>query len=159
LKFREDTVIKRVKFDLKKAEERAHILIGLATAVENIDEIIKIIKNSKDTDTAKKNLLSKKWKIKKSVKLITLIYKKKNITAYQLSIEQVSAILELKLQKLTAYGIGEIETEINKLAELIIEYNKIINSKKELNKLIVNELENIKINSVHLGKLKLLMLF
>ena len=144
LKFREDTVVKRVKFDLKKAEERAHILIGLATAVENIDEIIKIIKNSKDTDTAKKNLLSKKWTIKKSVKLITLIYKKKNITAYQLSIEQVSAILELRLQKLTAYGIGEIETEINKLAELIIEYNKIINSKKELNKLIVNELENIK---------------
>ncbi|MDB9799599.1 DNA gyrase subunit A, partial [Pelagibacteraceae bacterium] len=73
LKFREDTVIKRVKFDLKKAEERAHILIGLATAVENIDEIIKIIKNSKDTDIAKKNLLNKKWKIKKSVKLISLI--------------------------------------------------------------------------------------
>ena len=144
LKFREDTIIKRVKFDLKKAEERAHILIGLATAVENIDEIIKIIKNSKDTDTAKKNLLSKKWKIKKSVKLIALIDKKKNITSYQLSIEQVSAILELRLQKLTAYGIGEIESEINKLAELIIEYNKIINSKKELNKLIINELGNIK---------------
>tara|TARA_Y100000389_G_scaffold188335_1_gene210786 strand:+ start:362 stop:2935 length:2574 start_codon:yes stop_codon:yes gene_type:complete len=144
LKFREDTVIKRVKFDLKKAEERAHILIGLATAVENIDEIIKIIKNSKDTDIAKKNLLSKKWKIKKSIKLISLIEKKKNITTYQLSIEQVSAILELRLQKLTAYGIGEIESEINKLAELIIEFNKIINSKKELNKLIVNELEKIK---------------
>jgi DNA gyrase subunit A len=144
LKFREDTVIKRVKFDLKKAEERAHILIGLATAVENIDEIIKIIKNSKDTDTAKKNLLSKKWKIKKSVKLITLIDKKKNITSYQLSEAQVNAILELRLQKLTAYGIGEIENEISKLAELIIEYNKIINSKKELNKLIINELENIK---------------
>ena len=105
LKFREDTVIKRVKFDLKKAEERAHILIGLATAVENIDEIIKIIKNSKDTDSAKKNLLSKKWKIKKSIKLITLIDKKKNITSYQLSTEQVNAILELRLQKLTAYGI------------------------------------------------------
>jgi DNA gyrase subunit A len=144
LKFREDTVIKRVKFDLKKAEERAHILIGLATAVENIDEIIKIIKNSKDTDTAKKNLLSKKWKIKKSVKLIALIDKKKNITSYQLSVEQVAAILELRLQKLTAYGIGEIESEINKLADLIVEYNKIINSKKELNKLIINELENIK---------------
>ena len=144
LKFREDTVIKRVKFDLKKAEERAHILIGLATSVENIDEIIKIIKNSKDTENAKKNLLSKKWKIKKSVKLIALIDKKKNITSYQLSNEQVSAILELRLQKLTAYGINEIESEINKLAELIIEYNKIINSKKELNKLIINELENIK---------------
>ena len=144
LKFREDTIIKRVKFDLKKAEERAHILIGLATAVENIDAIIKIIKNSKDTETAKKNLLSKKWKIKKSIKLIALIDKKKNIISYQLSIEQVSAILELRLQKLTAYGIGEIESEINKLAELIIEYNKIINSKKELNKLIISELENIK---------------
>ena len=144
LKFRENTVIKRVKFDLKKAEERAHILIGLATAVENIDEIIKIIKNSKDTETAKKNLISKKWKIKKSTKLISLIEKKKNITSYSLSNEQVNAILELRLQKLTAYGIGEIESEISKLSELIIEYNKIINSKKELYKLIVKELENIK---------------
>ena len=144
LKFREDTVLKRVKFDLKKAEERAHILIGLATAVENIDEVIKIIKNSKDTETAKKNLSSKKWKIKKSIKLITLIEKKKNITSYQLSIEQVNSILELRLQKLTAYGISEIETEINKLSALISEFNKIINSKKELNNLIINELKNIK---------------
>ena len=144
LKFRENTVIKRIKFDLKKAEERAHILIGLATAVENIDEVIKIIKNSKDSDNAKKNLLTKKWKIKKSIKLITLIEKKKNVSSYSLSIEQVNAILELKLQKLTAYGIGEIESEINKLAKLIIEYNKIINSKKALYKLITEELENIK---------------
>ncbi|RPH02224.1 MAG: DNA gyrase subunit A [Candidatus Pelagibacter sp. TMED153] len=144
LKFREDTVVKRIKFDLKKAEERAHILIGLASAVENIDETIKIIKSSKDTDSAKKNLLSKKWKIKKSVKLVALIEKKKNISTYQLSSEQVNAILELRLQKLTAYGIGEIESEINKLSNLIIEYNKIINSKKELYKLIIKELENIK---------------
>ena len=144
LKFREDTVIKRIKFDLQKAEERAHILIGLATAVENIDEIIKIIKNSKNTEIAKKNLLSKKWKIKKSVKLITLIEKKKNITGYSLSAEQVIAILELRLQKLTAYGMGEIESEISKLAELIVEYKKIINSKKELYKLITGELEKIK---------------
>ena len=144
LKFREDTVIKRVRHDLKKAEQRAHILIGLATAVENIDEIIKIIKTSKDSNIAKKNLLSKKWKIKKSIKLISLIDKKKNISSYQLSEDQVIAILELRLQKLTAFGISEIEEEINKLAKLIIEYNKIINSKKELNKLIVNELDKIK---------------
>jgi len=144
LKFREDTVIKRVQFDLRKAEERAHILIGIATAVENIDEVIKIIKNSKDSESAKKNLLSKKWKIKKSVKLISLIEKKKNVTSYLLSIEQVIAILELRLQKLTAYGIGEIESEINKLAEMIVEFNKIINSKKTLYKLIIDELENIK---------------
>ncbi len=144
LKFREDTVIKRVKFDLKKAEERAHILIGLATAVENIDSIVKIIKNSKDSNLAKKNLLSKKWKVKKSVKLIALIENKKSIQNYQLSISQVNAILELRLQKLTAFGINEIETEIKKLSELIISFKKIINSKKELYKLITSELSEIK---------------
>ena len=144
LKFREDTVLKRVKFDLQKAEERAHILIGLAVAVDNIDEIIKIIKNSKDTNIAKKNLLSKKWKIKKSIKIINTIENKKNFSNYQLSIEQVEAILELRLQKLTAYGISEIETEIFKLAKLIQEYKKIINSKKALYNLIIEELEKIK---------------
>ena len=144
VKFREETLTKRIRFDLKKAEERAHILIGLATAVENIDEVIKIIKNSKDTDSAKTNLLSKKWKIKKSAKLIVLMEKKKSPTSYQLSEKQVVSILELRLQKLTAYGIGEIETEINKLSELIIEYNKILNSKKELYKLISAELLEIK---------------
>ena len=143
LKFREDTVIKRVKFDLKKAEERAHILIGLATAVENIDEIIRIIKNSKDTSSAKKNLLSKKWKIKKSIKMISLI-EKKNFSTYQLSNKQVDAILELRLQKLTAYGITEIETEISKISKLILEYKKIISSKKALYNLIIDELGKIK---------------
>ena len=143
LKFREDTVIKRVKFDLKKAEERAHILIGLATAVENIDEIIRIIKNSKDTNSAKKNLLSKKWKIKKSIKMISLI-EKKNFSTYQLSNKQVDAILELRLQKLTAYGITEIETEISKISKLILEYKKIISSKKALYNLIIDELGKIK---------------
>ena len=144
VKFREETVTRRVKFDLKKAEERAHILIGLATAVENIDEVIKIIKNSKDTDSAKKNLLAKKWKIKKSIKLIALIENKKNAGSYSLSETQVDSILELRLQKLTAYGIGEIESEINKLSDLIVEYNKILNSKKELYKLISEELLEIK---------------
>jgi len=144
VKFREETLTKRIKFDLKKAEERAHILIGIATAVENIDEVIKIIKNSNDTDAAKKNLLSKKWKIKKSVKLVVLIEKKKSSSSYQLSEEQVISILELRLQKLTAYGIGEIETEINKLSALIIGYNKILGSKKELYKMISEELSEIK---------------
>ena len=67
LKFREDTVIKRVKYDLQKAEERAHILIGLASAVENIDEIIKIIKNSKILN-GKKIFYQKNGKLKKVLK-------------------------------------------------------------------------------------------
>ena len=144
LKFRQNTVIKRVKFDLKKAEDRAHILIGLAASVENIDEVIKLIKNSKDVTTAKKNLLLKKWKVKKSIKMFNLIEKKKNISNYQLSNAQVDAILELRLQKLTAYGIEELESEIIKLSKLIIDFNKIINSKKALYNLIIEELINIK---------------
>ena len=142
--FREKTVLRRIKFELKKTEEKAHVLIGISTAVENIDAIIKIIKSSKDTTTAKKNLLSKKWSIKKSSKLVSLIEKKQNITKYQLSTMQVDAILELKLQKLTAFGINEIEIEIKKLSNLIIYYNKILKSKKELFNLIIKELEEIK---------------
>ena len=142
--FREKTVIRRIKFDLKKTEERAHILIGIATAVENIDAIIKIIKSSKDTENAKKNLLNKKWAVKKSSKLISLIEKKQSISKYQLSSQQVDSILELRLQKLTAFGITEIETEIKKLSEQIIYFNKLLKSKKELFNLIINELEEIK---------------
>ncbi len=145
VKFREETTTKRIKYDLKKAEERAHVLIGLATAVENIDSVIKIIKNSKDTASAKKNLLSKKWKIKKSIKLVKLIENKSNVSNYQLSEKQVDSILELRLQKLTAYGINEIEIELKKLSELITDFKKILGSKKELNKLMINELEGIKL--------------
>ena len=70
--------------------------------------------------------------------------KRKNISSYQLSKHQVEAILDLRLQKLTAYGIGEIESEIQKLSTLILEFNKIINSKKSLYELIINELNKIK---------------
>ncbi|MDA9156640.1 DNA gyrase subunit A [Candidatus Pelagibacter sp.] len=144
LTFREDVVIKKTKFDLKKAEERAHILIGLSVSVENLDKIIKIIRSSKTPDDAKKSLLNTKWKINKSLKLISLIEDKKVKNLYSLSDPQVIAILELRLQKLTALGINEIEVEIKKLADLIKGYKKIINSKKELLKVISEELKTIK---------------
>ena len=144
LKFREDVVIKKTKFDLKKAEDRAHILVGLSVSVENIDKVIKIIKSSKNPDDAKKSLLNTKWKINKSVKLISLIDKNKSKNIYTLSSSQVISILELRLQKLTALGINEIESEIKKLSELIIKYKKILNSKKELLKVISEELKSIR---------------
>ena len=144
LKFREDVVIKKTKFELKKAEVRAHILIGLSVSVENLDKIIKIIRSSKNPELARKTLLSTKWKISKSQKFLKLIENKKNSNAYSLSKEQVDAILELRLQKLTALGISEIEEEINKLANLIIKLKKIISSKKELLKVISDELNEIK---------------
>jgi len=144
LTFREDVVIKKTKFDLKKAEDRAHILLGLSVSVENLDKIIKIIRSSKTPDDAKKSLLNTKWKINKSIKLISLVVDKKHKDLYLLSEPQVIAILELRLQKLTALGINEIEIEIKKLAELIKGYKKIINSKKELLKVISEELKIIK---------------
>jgi len=144
LTFRENVVIKKTKFDLKKAEDRAHILIGLSVSVENLDKIIKIIRSSKNPDDAKKSLINTKWKINKSLKFISLIEDKKGKNLYSLSEPQVISILELRLQKLTALGINEIEVEIKKLADLIKGYKKIINSKKELLKVISEELKIIK---------------
>ena len=144
LSFREDVVVKKTKFDLKKAEERAHILIGLSVSVENLDKVIKIIRSSKTPDDAKKSILKIKWKINKSRKMISLIENKKSKGIYSLSELQVNAILELRLQKLTALGVNEIEVEIKKLADLITKYKKIISSKKELLKVISEELKNIK---------------
>jgi DNA gyrase subunit A len=144
LSFREDVVIKKTKFDLQKAEERAHILLGLSVSVENLDKIIKIIRSSKTPDEAKQSILKTKWKINKTQKLISLVEGKKSKNIYSLSEDQVIAILELRLQKLTALGINEIEVEIKKLAELIAKYKKIISSKKELLKVISEELKNIK---------------
>jgi len=144
LKFREDVVIRKTKFDLRRAEDRAHILIGLSVSVENIDKVIKIIRNSKNPDEAKEKLIKTKWKISKTLKLINLTQEKKSKNIYSLTENQVMSILELRLQKLTALGINEIELEIKKLSELILQYKKIINSKKELLKVISKELNDIK---------------
>ena len=144
LKFREDVVIKKTKFDLKKAEDRAHILIGLSVSVENLDKVIKIIRSSKTPDDAKKELSKTKWKINKSLKFIKMIEAKNSKGQYNLTDVQINAILELRLQKLTALGINEIEVEIKKLSDLIAQFKKIINSKKELMSVISNELKSIK---------------
>jgi len=144
LSFREEVVIKRTKYDLKRAEDRAHILIGLSVSIDNLDKIIKIIRNSKTPDDAKEKLLKNTWSVNKSTKLIKLAENKKSKNNYKLSQEQVSAILDLRLQKLTALGINEIEVELKKLIELIVQYKKILNSKKELFKLISDELNEIK---------------
>ena len=144
LNFREDVVIKKTKFDLKKAQIRSHILIGLSISVENLDKVIKIIRSSKNPEQAKLELLKSNFTIKKSSKFINLVEGKKTKSNYNLTKEQVEAILELRLQKLTALGINEIEVEINKLASLIAQYKKVISSKKELLKVISNELINIR---------------
>jgi len=142
--FREKTLIKKIKYELNKAQEKAHILLGISVAVENIDAVIKIIKSSTNIDLAKKSLMNKKWRVKKTEKLIKLIKSEKGKGTYSLTEKQVIAILELRLQKLTAFGINEIETELKKLSELIKRYEKILKSKKELFNLIIDELNKIK---------------
>ena len=96
--FREKTLTKKIKFELNKALERAHILLGISVSVENIDAIIKVIKNSNTTEIAKKALLDRKWKINKTSRLIKLIALEKGGSSYKLSVDQVIAILELRLQ-------------------------------------------------------------
>ena len=144
LKFREDVVTKKTRFDLKKAEDRAYILIGLSVAVENIDKIIKVIRNSKNPELAKDILIKTKWKIKTTQKFVKLIENKNSVSTYSLSLDQVNSILELRLQKLTALGINEIESEIKKLSDSIIHYKKILSSKKSLLKVISDDLVLIK---------------
>ncbi len=144
--FREKVITKRTLFDLKKAKDRVHILIGLFISIENIDEIISIIRKSKDPNDAKSLLLKKKWNFQKSKidKNIIEISELSTKVEYQLSDHQVKAILELRLQKLTAIGHDEINNELKELYQLIISYKKILNEKSELLNLIKSELLEIK---------------
>ena len=146
IKFRESTIVKRTLFELKKAKDRSHILIGLFISIENIDEIIGIIRKSKTPNDARSLLLKKKWSFKKSNldKKILSINELNQINEYQLSDHQVKAILDLRLQKLTAIGYQEINDELKELYEVIIKLKKILNDKKELTNLIKNELTIIK---------------
>ncbi len=146
IKFRESTIVKRTLFELKKAKDRSHILIGLFIAIENIDEIIGIIRKSKTPNDARSLLLKKKWNFKKSNldKNILSINELNQINEYQLSDHQVKAILDLRLQKLTAIGYQEINNELKELYKVIIKLKKILNDKKELTNLIKNELTIIK---------------
>ena len=146
VKFREATIVKRTLFELKKAKDRSHILIGLFVSIENIDEVISIIRKSKTPNEARSILLKKQWNFKKSKldKNILSINELSQKNEYQLTDHQVKAILDLRLQKLTAIGYQEINDELKELYDLIIKLKKILNDKSELTSLIKEELTNIK---------------
>jgi DNA gyrase subunit A len=144
--FREKVLIKRTLFDLKKAKDRVHILIGLFIAIENIDEIISIIRKSKNPNEAKTTLQNKQWSFKKSKinKDVLDVSDLSNKDQYHLSDYQVKAILELRLQKLTGIGHEEINQEISDLYKLIVQYKKILNDRNALLTQIKDELKDIK---------------
>ena len=148
--FREEVVTRRTKFLLRKARDRAHVLVGLAIAVANIDEVIKLIRASKDTGEARTALMARAWPAKMLEPLITLIADPRHALradgTYVLSDEQARAILELRLARLTQLGLDEISEELEKLALEIKDYLAILSSRARVQTIIKNELAEVKTN-------------
>ena len=148
IEFREEVVSKRTLFNLNKARNKAHVLIGLVVANNNIDEIIELIKQSKDSKEAKERLLKKKWKLTKSnLNFIILIEDQTNQlfkNFYSFTETQTKAILELKLHKLTSLERDDIKKELENIILEIKNYLEILNSRNKLLSVIKEELQNIK---------------
>ncbi len=146
--FREEVVSRRTKFLLGKARDRAHVLVGLAIAVANIDEVIKLIRAAKDPSEAREALLSRDWPAKDMVAMVTLIddprHKVSDAGTTRLSAEQAKAILDLRLQRLTALGRDEIKDELDKLAAEIADYLDILRSRVRIQAIIKDELAKLK---------------
>ena len=147
IEFRREIIKRRTSFLLNKARTRAHLLIGLAIAVANIDEIIALIKASADTQSARVGLMGRKWKAQEIVPLLALVAdhgnKVENGECY-LTEEQAKAILEMRLQRLTALEKGKIDVELGELALIIKEYLELLFSDEKLMALIKEELLNVK---------------
>ena len=146
--FREEVVSRRTKFLLGKARDRAHVLVGLAIAVANIDEVIKLIRGSKDANQAREELMARDWPAKDMASMVTLIddprHKVSDKGTTKLSIEQARAILDLRLQRLTALGRDEIKEELDKLAAEIGDYLEILRSRARIQTIIKDELKAVR---------------
>ncbi|GEC54872.1 DNA gyrase subunit A [Bradyrhizobium japonicum] len=146
--FREQVVTRRTKFLLGKARDRAHILVGLAIAVANIDEIIRVIRTSPDPNTAREALMSRDWPARDVEAMITLIddprHRINEDGTLRLSMEQARAILDLRLQRLTALGRDEISEELDKLAAEIADYLDILRSRARVQGIVKTELAEVK---------------
>ncbi|KEC55172.1 DNA gyrase subunit A [Bartonella rochalimae] len=146
--FREEVVSRRTKYLLRKARERAHVLVGLAIAVANIDEIIALIRTAPDPQTARVQLMERRWLAADVASLIKLIDDPRHIihedNTYNLSEEQARAILELRLQRLTALGRDEIADELNKIGVDITDYLHILSSRLRIMGIVKNELSTLR---------------
>jgi len=142
--FRQEVVSRRTKFLLRKARERAHVLVGLAIAVANIDEVIRLIRSAPDPATARENLMARDWPAKDVEPLVILVDDPRHrLTAdstIRLSEEQARAILDLRLQRLTALGRDEIGDELNGLAASIRDYLDILGSRQRIDDIVKGEL-------------------
>ncbi len=150
ISFREEVITRRTKFLLKKARDRAHVLVGLAIAVANIDEVIRLIRASRDAAEARAALMGRNWPAKMLEPLIQLIadprHKLNSDGTYKLSEEQTRAILDLRLQRLTQLGLEEVSAELEKLAVEIKDYLEILSSRARVRSIIKDELTDVKTN-------------
>jgi len=146
--FREEVVSRRTKYLLRKARDRAHVLVGLAIAVANIDEVINLIRRAPDPQTAREQLMERRWPAKDVDALIRLIddprHRINEDLTYNLSEEQARAILELRLARLTALGRDEIDEELNKIGEEIKDYLDILSSRLRIMTIVKDELGAIR---------------
>ncbi len=146
--FREEVISRRTKHRLGKARDRAHILVGLAIAVANIDEVIKLIRGSKDANEARDKLMEREWPANTAAELIALIddprHRVSSSGTAKLTAEQTKAILDLRLQRLTALGRDEIKDELDKLAAEIADYLDILRSRARIQSIVKDELKAVK---------------
>ncbi|TPL51443.1 DNA gyrase subunit A [Mesorhizobium sp. B2-4-6] len=142
--FREEVVSRRTKYLLRKARERAHVLVGLAIAVANIDEVIKLIRTAPDPQTAREQLMERRWPSHDVAPLIQLIddprHRINEDGTYNLSEEQARAILDLRLQRLTALGRDEIADELNQIGAEIVDFLDILSSRARIQQIVKDEL-------------------
>jgi DNA gyrase subunit A len=147
-KFRKDVIFKRTKFHLNKTRDKAHLLLGLSIAIENIDKIITIIRNSKDSNQAKNSLMTEKWKIPDDSFIVDFIKDEDEKLIqdgyFKFSEAQSKSILEIRLSKLTGLERNKLTDDLKECVRLIEEYLTILSSKSKLNEVLSAELLEIK---------------
>ncbi len=146
--FREEVVTRRTAFELRKARERSHVLCGLAVAVSNVDEVVATIRSSQDPADARAKLMERRWPAHDIAEYIQLIddptHKMNEDGTYNLSETQARAILELRLQRLTAMGVKEVTDELQELAAKIRDYLDILRSRERIMAIISGELMEVR---------------
>lgn len=146
--FREEVVARRTAFELNKARERAHVLCGLAVAVENVDEVVALIRGSPDPATARQRLMDRDWPAAQIAEYIRLIDDPEHTInadgTYRMSDTQARAILDLRLQRLTAMGVSEITDELKALAVKIEDFLDILRSRERILAIISDEMKAVR---------------
>nr|WP_238319286.1 DNA gyrase subunit A [Parvularcula oceani] len=148
VRFREEVVTRRTKYELAKARDRAHVLVGLAIAVANIDEVVRLIRSAPNPGAAREALMARDWDAADMAPLVALVADPRSALTeagtLRLTEVQARAILDLRLQRLTALGRDEIGDELKSLAERIADYLEILRDRNRVLTIIKDELTEVR---------------